>query len=281
MSKERNELIIRRILVALDASQQSQAALEAAANVAALLDAELVGMFIEDINLLRVAQLPFVREVSFPVAETREIDVAKMQRYWQMQATLARHQLVESANKRKVRWSFFIERGSVTDRLLTASLDMDLLAIGRLGRSLSRRISLGSTARNVLERGKLSLLLMQNEVDLDQPVSVVFDGSETAFRALKIASLLALRGGSLRVLVWADDDELAQSYKSQIVDQLREEELEISYRRFYPTEDDSAVDVLQASSNSLLIIGVEGSRLSEETIQRLLESLEAALLIIR
>ena len=281
MSKERSDLTIRRILVAMDASQHSQAALDAAANVAALLDAELVGMFIEDINLLRVAQLPFVREVSFPVAETREIDVGKMEKYWRMQATLARRQLIELANQKKIEWSFYIERGSVSDRLLTASLDMDLLAIGRLGRSLSRPISLGSTARTVLERGKLSLLLMQNEVDLDQPISVVFDGSHTAFRALKIASSLAQRSGSLRVLVWADDLKLAQRYKSQIVDQLREEELEISYRRFYPDEDDSAVDVLQASNSCLLIIGVEDSKLTEGTIPRLLERIEVALFIIR
>jgi nucleotide-binding universal stress UspA family protein len=46
---------IRRILVALDASPHSFAALEAAAHLAAHLEAELFGLYVEDENLLRGA----------------------------------------------------------------------------------------------------------------------------------------------------------------------------------------------------------------------------------
>jgi nucleotide-binding universal stress UspA family protein len=281
VSQQQADLIIRRILVALDASPYSQAALDAAVNVAALLNAELFGMFVEDINLLRVAQLPFVREVSYPVAEMREIDEEKMERHWQRLANEARRQLIESANQKKVSWSFGIERGSVTDRLLAASMDMDLLAIGRLGRSLSRQMRLGSTARNVLKEGKRSLLLMQTNVDLDLPVLVIYDGSEISRRALGVAATLAQKSASLRVLVWTDDHDLAQQYKGQIVKQLRDQELEISYRRFYPSDIERLIDFLQKSDVGLLIVGVSDSHLAEETTQGLLECLEKPILIIR
>ncbi len=281
VSQQKSELLIHRILVALDASPHSHAALEAAANVAALLDAELVGMFVEDINLLRVAQLPFVREVSFPMAEMREIDVPKMERHWRTQAAEARRQLIESANQRNVNWSFCVERGGVSDRLLAASLDTDLLAIGRLGRSLSRQMRLGSTARKVLERGKRSVLLVRTDVDLEQPVLMIFDGSDAARRALNIASALARKSGSLRVLVWTDNHDLAQQYKGEIVDLLRDQEIEISYRRFYPADEDKLIDVLQTSDAGLLIVGIIDSHLSADTMQRLLEGLDVPLLIIR
>ena len=49
----------RRILVALDASAHSHAALAAAVALAARLHAEIEGLFVEDINLLRLAELPF------------------------------------------------------------------------------------------------------------------------------------------------------------------------------------------------------------------------------
>ena len=49
---------VRTILVALDASPGSMAALEAGARVAARLDAELVGLYVEDENLLKVGDLP-------------------------------------------------------------------------------------------------------------------------------------------------------------------------------------------------------------------------------
>jgi nucleotide-binding universal stress UspA family protein len=281
VSQKKSELLIRRILVALDASAQSHAALEAAANLAALLDAELVGMFVEDINLLRVAQLPFVREVSYPMAEMREINVPKMESRWRSQVTEARRQLSESANQRKVKWSFSVERGGVSDRLLAASLDMDLLAIGRQGRSLSQKMRLGSTARKVLKSGKRSVLLMRTEVDLEQPVLAIFDGSDAARQALLIASALARKSGSLRILVWTDDHDLAQHYKNEIMDQLRDQQIEISYRRFYPVDEDKLADVLQTSDAGLLVVGITDSHLPADTMQYLLERLDAPLLIIR
>ena len=53
MNEQEHALIIRRILVALDTSKHSLAALEAADELAAWLKAELFGLFVEDINLLR------------------------------------------------------------------------------------------------------------------------------------------------------------------------------------------------------------------------------------
>jgi nucleotide-binding universal stress UspA family protein len=281
VSRQKNDLIIRRILVALDASPHSQAALDAAANIAELLNAELVGMFVEDINLLRVAQLPFVREVSFPAAEMHDIDEAVMERHWQRLAGEAQRQLIELAGKSNVNWSFGIERGGVTDRLLAASKDMDLLAIGRLGRSLSRQMRLGSTARNVLRRSKRSVMLMRSPVDLSQPVIMIYDGSQTAQQALGVASTLAKQSASLRVLVWTDDHEHAQQVKNQIVDLLGDQELEISFRRFYPSEMNRLIDFLQKTSLGLLVVGVSDSQFAESAMQSLLELVERPILIVR
>ena len=50
--------IIRRVAVVLNASMQSSQALQAAAELAASLQAELEGIFIEDINLFHLAELP-------------------------------------------------------------------------------------------------------------------------------------------------------------------------------------------------------------------------------
>ena len=52
MNERELEPTIRRILVALDASPHSLAALEAASELADALKAELVGIFVEDVNLL-------------------------------------------------------------------------------------------------------------------------------------------------------------------------------------------------------------------------------------
>ena len=57
------ELAVKRILIALDPSRRGQSALQAAAHLAAGTGAELAGLFVEDINLLRLAGLPFAREL--------------------------------------------------------------------------------------------------------------------------------------------------------------------------------------------------------------------------
>ena len=46
---------IRRILVALDSSPHSMAALETAVELAANLGARIIGLFVEEANLLRAA----------------------------------------------------------------------------------------------------------------------------------------------------------------------------------------------------------------------------------
>ena len=56
---------IDRVMVALDSTKQSQAALKAAAELAARLNVELIGLFVEDINLLQLASLPFAREIVY------------------------------------------------------------------------------------------------------------------------------------------------------------------------------------------------------------------------
>ncbi|MFW5810637.1 MAG: universal stress protein, partial [Thermodesulfobacteriota bacterium] len=56
---------IRRILVALDASPASLEGLKTAAELAERLNAELYGLFVEDIDLLRAVELPFVTEIGY------------------------------------------------------------------------------------------------------------------------------------------------------------------------------------------------------------------------
>jgi hypothetical protein len=56
---------IRRILIALDASPDGLSALETSAWLAARMNAELQGLFVEDESLLRIAEIPLAREVPY------------------------------------------------------------------------------------------------------------------------------------------------------------------------------------------------------------------------
>ena len=63
---------VRRILVALDGSVHASGALEAATALAARLHAELEGIFVQDVDLARLAALPIGREIQFLTGQGRD-----------------------------------------------------------------------------------------------------------------------------------------------------------------------------------------------------------------
>jgi nucleotide-binding universal stress UspA family protein len=73
------QLTIQRILVALDMSADSHAALEAATRLASMLKAEIVGLFVEDQDLLHMAKMPYAQEIRSPVAAKRKVETAGME----------------------------------------------------------------------------------------------------------------------------------------------------------------------------------------------------------
>ena len=197
----------RRILVGLDASSHSHAALAAAVTLAGRLHSELEGIFVEDINLLRLAELPFVREVRFGQG-VRPMPGEEVQRGLRARAAVLRRELEEVAEQNKVSSTFRVLRGAVAGELIAAALEDDMLALGRMGHSLSRRARLGSTARAAITRAASAVLLVQPEVD-NGPVLVLYDGSPGGERALALAAEVSGEGDELRVLVWGPDEATA------------------------------------------------------------------------
>ena len=59
MSPARKQLKINRVLIALDTSTRDNHTLDTAARLAALRNVELITLFIEDLDLLYLAELPF------------------------------------------------------------------------------------------------------------------------------------------------------------------------------------------------------------------------------
>jgi nucleotide-binding universal stress UspA family protein len=271
----------QRILVALDASADSQAALEAAADLAAELRAELLGLFVEDINLLQMAKLPYAQEVRYMVADMRKVDAPHLEQQLRRQAAEAERQLAKEAKRRNISWSFRVARGAVAAELLGAATDADLLALGRAGQSVIQAVRrLGSTARKAVVQAPHAVLLMQSGIDLDRPVLLVFDGSNESWRALAIALRLARVSGELRILICAEDDSSAERYEAQISDQVEPFIIELTFRRLYQPSPTNLAYLLKLSGVDLLVLG-STDQLPAETIQAMIGELEHPVLVVR
>ncbi|HKI63833.1 MAG TPA: hypothetical protein VKA16_04330 [Burkholderiales bacterium] len=120
-------MTLRRIVVGLDAGPRGRATLQAAAQLAARMQAELVGLFVEDIDLLHLAGLPFAREVGYPSATLRPLDVAAMERALRAAADEVQRMLATIAGRGPLSWSFRIARGAVLSELRAAAADGDIV----------------------------------------------------------------------------------------------------------------------------------------------------------
>jgi nucleotide-binding universal stress UspA family protein len=221
MAEEKDSTRLDRILVAVDASSHSRAALEAAADLASSLDLELVGIFVEDINLMRLAELPIAVEIEMTTGREQRIDPGRLRRQIAWRARQAQRMMAQLAQRRNISWRFLIRQGHIHDELLAASTPDDLVILGKAG--WSGRKSLGSTAQAMLIRTQAVVLFLEENTRLQPSFFVVYDGSDRARRALHLtAHLVELRGGFITIGIRAGDEVHARELQHEAADVLRE-----------------------------------------------------------
>jgi nucleotide-binding universal stress UspA family protein len=206
---------VRRILVALDASPHSHAALEEAAAMAARLEAELVGIFVLDTELLRFSALPVARETGLTSALRRTLDPERMERALRLQAGRARLDLEKAARTHRLQSSFKLARGNVLSELLEAAGQADLVAMGAMGHMALTGRRLGSTVRGITTRAACSVLLLTPEVRRGGAVVAVYDQSPHAEQALALAAQLAVRSETNLVVLLSGSEAALPTLKEQ------------------------------------------------------------------
>lgn len=196
--------VLRRVVVALDADEPSATALESAARLAAEAGAELVGLFVEDAELLVAAALPFSRLVAGHGRSVSGFELAALERALRVRSLASRRALEGAAARWRVRTSFQVTRGGLGERLLAAVEEPDLLTFGAVGRALAR--SRAPSARDIARRSAGAVWLMRLEGA--RPLVLLYEGSD---HALAVAAALArVHGGRLRVLATAPAADVAR-----------------------------------------------------------------------
>ena len=297
MSERAGGFNLRRILVALDASAHSLAALEAAADFAAAVQAEVEGLFVEDINLIRLASLPCSREVRY-TASLAALDLEQMERALKAQAAEARRALEAAARRAHVQWSFHVARGHVAQEVLAAAAAADLVTLGKRGRSRSPQARLGSTALRAVADTPVALLLVEHRrvgaagrrfgraiapvTAARRRVLVVCDGSEGAGRALDAAARLAEAGGvSLTVVLLADDSDALRDLKLAAAHSLEGRSIEVRWRSLALAEGDDLLQAIQSDEAALLVLSLSSPRLPGTAVSKLLDHISNPVLLTR
>jgi nucleotide-binding universal stress UspA family protein len=280
MSEKAEDRTVRRILVAVDASRNSQAALRAAAELAAALEAEVQGLFVEDVDLLRLASSPIALEIQYPLGQAHHLDELRMERELKAQAVRARDMIETLCNAHQIEWSFRVVRGQVTSTILAAALDADILSLGMASSSILRRVPIGSTARAAMETAPCCVMLSRREGRVGTPVAVAFDGSTASGQALLLAARIAVRKrGYLAVLILAGTAAEARHLQVQASGQLQESEVIARFRLLPEFTVARLSDSLHFLKAGLLVTAA--SSLSASALDTLLGQIACPMLLVR
>ncbi len=271
---------IRRILVALDASGASLAALDAAARLAVQMEAELLGLFVEDVNLLRLAGLPFAREVGLTLAHARPLASADMERALRAQALRAQQALEQAAARLSVRCSFRVVRGQVTEELLAAAEDADLVAIG-LSRQTISRARPGTTAAAMAAGTTRPTLMLPRGAAVRPPVMVIYIGSAAGERALALAMLLAqAEQWPLTVWIAGKDEKQRKKLQAEAEQALEGSELTATLRAWPDHDLTGLLREVYRDHGGTLVLPTGIASNERERLTQVLEQAGGAVLLV-
>mgnify|MGYP006294608167 CR=1 FL=1 len=282
MKQDTRPSTLQRILVPLDASKHSMAALYAAAELAASQDAELLGLFVEDIHLLQLSEFPFVREVSLLGPTFRPIDRAETERHLRIQAERVRKALSEVAQRFHVRWTFKVARGGVSKEVLAEAEKADLTILGRSGQTMPRSQRVGSTVRTVLAQGRGMTLIMQHGTRFQPPVQILFSGSELSANALDVAAdLCRRRAMPLVVLILDGAEHTVHRLQSRAFSIASEHGVQPTLFVIHGPTLPQIGQVVRTHGSGPLFLPCEEPHMHGECLQDLVDSLENPVFLIR
>lgn len=184
---------VERILVAIDASMRSYDALEAAVEFATLLQTPLTALFVEDVNLVKLSELPFAKELDRSSGVMRPLDSQSVIRALQLEAQNLQKRLSEESKKRRINLSMKIVRGHYIAAAVEMAGKSDIVFVGDSTRLFYERSS-----------RKLDFPNERKPGFGHKPVWVFYDGSAVTRRGLALALHLSKEYGLDLVILTAE-----------------------------------------------------------------------------
>lgn len=245
----------RRVLLAARTGSVAEQALHAARAIAGILQAELTALVVEDPNLVRMAALPFTREIGAASGAVRAIERVDMERALRLQADRLRRSLDPIAALR-------IERGAFAQHMLQELAESVAAVFSPLP-------------------GTYQAFRARPQARKPEEVVVVYRDAPGDARALALAMQLSESAGQLRVAITAATDEQFRARKQAVlaqvpgaVDRLQLVRLTVDHPL------DLAIAAAAQHSSAALVISSEGTGLTAERLTLLLEQLHSPLVLL-
>jgi hypothetical protein len=257
-----------RIVLAIDTGSLTGPALEAAAALAAGLRAELAALFVEDERLLKLATLPFAHEIGFPSAKLQRIGLADMEKAFRVQADQLRRALEDAARQLALAWTLEVARGEILSASLARAGPGDLLVLGR------GRLGAFALGGRPGEPGPFRSLAAR-------PVTVLFDESEPALRALEVGVALAqVIATELAVLIPAPGPEAFRAARERAGAWLAEHGAAARYLFLAAGDTAALARVVRVQGAGALVWPTATARLEPRSLAELLAEMACPVVLL-
>jgi hypothetical protein len=256
--------MVERVLLAVESTEGEQDLLAAASDLARGLGAELSCLFVENIALLRMAALPFTREIGLFSGIVRPIDSRELERMLERQAERVRRRLSEVAAEHALPWSFQVTRGRLLDEVLEAAAETDLVMLAPRPAAARRAMAAASPPAPPVA------------------VSALFDPGEAGPRVL--AAALELAHGSLErlsVLVPAAGGSIPDSTKKRAAASLRVPEETLQFWPIADLESGALARRTRGRQLRALVLSMNSLTDARAQLSLLLEEAGCALVLVR
>ena len=188
-----------RVLLTLDCGAVDADSLRAAKLIAADGQLEITGLYVEDEDLYRAAQLPGATEVS-SAGQISVLDHDALAVQIGQEAQRARMQFEKLAGVLKLPFSFRIARGRLVETLLNAAAKSDLVVVSRSLRTSGLRARHASEFRPLIEQQR-SLLFINEPWRSGRAVIVLCESPSPRSERALLAGKRIAEDDDLRLLM--------------------------------------------------------------------------------
>lgn len=271
---------INNILVALDASPASLGALEIAAEMAAILDASLAGLFIEDEDLLSIANLPFAQEIRLHGQLHSPLEKHNLEQQMRLLSAKAQIELKHHAERCKVQWQFKNIRGKVIQELHNAAKEVDMISLGATGWSSNNSTTLGRCTKSLLTNIQQPCLIYPSKFKLGENIIVVISNINEMKQLLAPAINLSKRGPRPLTVVFYNNTDDINSFSHEMSDLLTSNKLAADMNFIEQNNLPDLISLLKKSSPRIVLMGSNAQLLKQYEICEFIEKIKAPLFLI-
>jgi hypothetical protein len=260
----RTEPALRRLLVAIEPPNLSRQPLAAVRELAQSLQLELAGLFVENLNLLRLAALPITREVGAVSGVVRTIDVVDVERALRAQAQQMRGLFSGLAAELDLPWSFRVERGELLERVL-AELSETVAAVFA---PAPRKTQTGAST-------------LAANAQPPRRVLAILDSTPTGGRAVRVAQQLCLaRGATLDVGIVSTDKPGLAALRETARRSVPASRVDVGVVRLADTRVDALADAARMTACDLLVLGSDAFPTQQREFRALLERVRCPVVLV-